>query len=782
MREKILFNEDWIFHEGEIEEGLPKDKGPIYHQAKTEHKIWGPASMYFHDKSDDYTSKKDHNCLKWETVTLPHDYIIKQEPKEENNNTLGYFKYENAWYRKHFTLPKADDGKRITLLFEGVATEAEVFLNGCPQKHNFCGYTPFEVDITDVVRFGEDNVLAVHVGAQKHEGWWYSGAGIYRHVWLSKTNPVATDLYGVFVAPKRLENKTTWDINFETTVRNDDYTPASVQVKSYVYDAGGVLVVAAQGETEIAVCDKATAKYKTTIENPHLWDIEDPYQYSVKTEIILNGEVVDVTETKTGFRTYYATPDDGFYLNDRYVKIKGVCAHQDCGLLGKAVADNVNRYKIEMLKEMGANGFRCSHYPQNEAIMDALDDLGFIVMAETRWYSSSDEAREQLAMHIRRDRNRPSVFFWSIGNEEAYHITEQGRKIGKHLKAEILKHDTTRLIMTAADKDPLEVTVADELDLVGINYNLPRYDAAHEKYPTMPIFASECCATSSTRGWYFDDCPDRGYMCAFDKDTVPLWFMGREHTWKFLMERKYVLGGYQWDAFEHRGETVWPRLCSQAGAIDLFLQKKDAFYQNQSHWSDKPMIHMLPHWNLAGMVEEGEEVTVWAYTNCPQAELFLNGKSYGKVDIEPYGHAEWKVEYLPGKVEVIAYKDGKAVATDTQETSGRAEKLMLRLENRIGGANGRDVAIVTCYAVDGEGRVVPDACPTVEFNTNKLGRIVGTGSDVCDHTPVPSKIRKMRAGAISVAVQVGKTAGTLQLFAVSENLTPARLNIELEEI
>ncbi len=781
MREKILFNDNWIFHKGEIEAGLPKDKGPIYHQAKTEHKIWGPASMYFHDLVDDYISKKDHNCIKWEKVTLPHDYIIEQAPKETENNTLGYFKYENAWYRKHFTLPQADDGKRIVLFFEGVATVSEVFLNGCPLKHNFCGYTSFEVDITDFVRFDEDNVLAVHVDTAKHEGWWYSGAGIYRNVWLIKTETVATDLYGVFVAPKRLEDKKTWEVTFETTVRNDGYTGANVCVNSTMFDKAGNQVAAAQCLHPVAPCDKHTFYGLAVVVNPHLWDIDDPYQYTVKTEICVDGTVVDVTEVKTGFRTYYATPNDGFYLNDRYVKIKGVCAHQDCGLLGKAVPDNVNRYKIELLKEMGANGYRCSHYPQNEAIMDALDDLGFIVMAETRWYSSSDEAREQLAMHIKRDRNRPSVFFWSIGNEEAYHITQQGRKIGKRLKAEILKYDTTRLIMTAADKDPLDVTVADELDLIGINYNIHRYDDAHKKYPSMPIFASECCATSSTRGWYFEDCPDRGYMCAFDKDTNE-WFRGREYTWKFMMERKYVLGAYQWAGFEHRGETVWPRLCSQAGAIDLFLQRKDAFYQNQSHWSDTPMIHMLPHWNLSGMVNEGEEVTVWAYTNCPQAELILNGKSYGMVEIEPYSHAEWKVPYSSGKVEVIAYKDGKAVATDVQETSGSAQKLMLRLENKIAGANGRDVAIVTCYAVDGEGRIVPDACPTVSFNTNKLGRIVGTGSDVCDHTPVPSKTRKMRAGAISVAVQVGETAGTLQLYATAENMVPARLDMELKEI
>ncbi|MBQ7900497.1 MAG: DUF4982 domain-containing protein, partial [Clostridia bacterium] len=325
--------------------------------------------------------------------------------------------------------------------------------------------------------------------------------------------------------------------------------------------------------------------------------------------------------------------------------------------------------------------------------------------------------------------------------------------------------------------DPINALVYEHLDAVGINYNLQDYDLLHEKFPALPVFASECCATGTTRGWYHEDCPDRGYLSAFDKDT-DRWFLGREKTWKFIMARDYVLGSYQWTAFEHRGETVWPRLCSQAGAIDLYLQKKDAFYQNQSHWSDKPMIHMLPHWN-AGVHYENEPVTVWAYTNCSEAELILNGKSYGKTEVEPFGHAEWTVPYIPGKIEVVGYINGEVAARDVNETTGPATQLMLRLENKISGANGRDVAIITCYTTDAQGRVVPDARPFVEFSTNKLGSIIGTGSDISDHTSVTEKCRKMRAGLSSLAFQVGTVSGTLKIYAEAENLKSTCMSIEL---
>lgn len=778
MREKILFDDNWLFHCGDINIKYPTDKGPVYTQSKTERKVWGPASRHYRAVPDDFSLNNELCTEKWENVTLPHDYVIRQVPDKNENNTLGYFKYENAWYRKVFKLSNEDKNKRITLLFDGVATHATVYLNGCLMKHNFCGYNSFEVDISDTVKFGDDeNVLAVYVETCEHEGWWYEGGGIYRHVWLIKTDTVAVDLWGVYVAPKKIADGH-WNVKTETTIINDRYEDVTAEYHTTIYDRGHNAVSAASGSIYIPLREKAAAVYDIAVNSPILWDLENPYLYSIETVISVNGTECDRYTTRTGFRTFDLDPDRGLFLNGKHVKIKGVCAHQDFGLTGKAVPDNIHRYKMEMIKEMGANGYRTSHYPHTEAIMDALDELGFIVMDETRWFESTDEGKQQLEMLIKRDRNRPSVLFWSVGNEEPHHLTEEGRRICKNLIAFARKLDDSRVIMSAVSNDPDVATVYDELDAIGINYNLDKYDKIHAKYPEKPVFSSECCATGTVRGWYDDACGERAFLSAYDKDTTA-WFRGREMTWKFLCEREWVLGGYQWDAFEHRGETVWPRLCSLSGAIDLFLQKKDAFYQNQSHWiENRPVVHLMPHWNFEGL--EGEKIRVCAYTNCEELELYLNGKSLGKREIEKYGHGEWTVEYTPGTLTVEARNGGKTVCSDTRETTGHATALNLRLDNKITAANGRDIAVVTCFCTDSEGREVPDAAPFVSFNSNSLGYIVGTGSDITDHNPPQLPDRKMRAGRITAAVGVGTQSGELKVYARAENLKSAVLTIPLD--
>ena len=777
MREKILFDENWMFHDGDIITPPHKDKGPVYKQAKTERKLSGPASVLYKGGMDSFVLENIQCTDKWELINLPHDYIITQEPSRDNNNCLGYFDYHSAWYRKKFTLSDTDKAKRITLLFDGVATHATVYLNGCLMKHNFCGYTSFEVDITDVVKFGdEENVLAVYVQPGDFEGWWYQGGGIYRHVWLCKTDTVAVDLWGVYAAPKKLSD-TQWEVKIETTVINDRYEDVTAEVISTIIDRDGAEIATAGSEINIPYREKKTAVYFASVENPVLWDIENPYLYTINTVIKIDGRVCDEYSVRTGFSSFVLVPDEGLFLNGKHVKIKGVCAHQDCGLTGKAVADNIHRYKIEMIKEMGANGYRTSHYPQTEAIMDALDELGFIVMAETRWFESTDEGKQQLEMLIKRDRNRPSVLFWSVGNEEPHHLTEEGRRICKNLKAYIQKLDNTRCIMSAVSDDPDVATVYDELDAIGINYNLDKFDKIHKKYPDKPVFSSECCATGTTRGWYDADFSEKSIFSAYDKDTTS-WFLGREKTWKFMCERKWVLGEYQWIAFEHRGETVWPRLCSVSGAIDLFLQKKDAFYQNQSHWiEDRPMVHLMPHWNFKG--REGEPVRVVAYTNCEELELYINGKSLGKKQIEKYGHGEWMVKYIPGELKVEARNNGITVCTDTRATTGKATALKLTLDNKITEANGVDVAIITCCCIDEEGMEVPDSSPFVSFNTNGMGRVIGTGSDITDHNPTQLTERKMYAGRITAAVQVGKMPGELKVYAHSDGLDTAVLRLTL---
>lgn len=771
MREKIKLDKNWQFHKGDIELPLLRDKVYVYHGAKTKREIYGVASPNYVVGPYPYPTREQ-----WDTVDIPHDYVIGGEFNKDLNEGLGFLKYDNAWYVKKIDIPAEDEGKRITLLFDGVATHATVYCNGCLMKHNFCGYTSFEVDITDVLMYGQTNTISVYVNTDKHEGWWYEGGGIYRHVWLIKTDRVSVDLWGVFVKPAKVDDND-WDVNIETEIRNDYTSNKSVTIEGQIIDNEGNVIATGKTSGKVEYKDLRKFTYKMKVNSPKLWSPETPIQYTFNTKVYVGKKLVDEVSDKFGFRTIYADPQKGMFINGKHYKIKGVCGHADFGLSGKAVPDNIHKYKVALLKEMGVNGYRCSHYPQASELMDELDANGFIVMNETRWFESTEESKEQLTMLVKRDRNRPSVMFWSIGNEEYFHLTEQGRKIAQNLKAVIDKLDNTRYIMTAINVTPEKATVCDELDAIGVNYTWEAYEAVHAKYPNVPTFSSENGATGTTRGHYFADSPDKAFISAYDHDTSNR-YKSREYTWNFIMEREWMLGGFQWIAFEHRGEAKWPRVCSQSGAIDLFMQKKDAFYQNKSYWTDAPMVHLLPHWNFSGL--EGETIKVFAYTNQPKVELFLNGKSLGVRNLSRIDHAEWDVEYTPGKLEVLAYNEDKVVASDVRITSGAPSKVMLQLDNEVK-ANGEDLAVITCYVVDKDGNEVYDASVEVDFYTNGLGTIYSTGSDITDHSSIFSSTRKMRAGRITATVKVGEEEGELKVYAKSNGLENGMLTINLKK-
>lgn len=775
MREKILFDDGWMFHRGDVKMEYPNHKMIAYQSAKTERYQMGPASPR-HNIDDGLlfpTGGKEYVGENWQAVTLPHDYLAGDENEPCYNTALGFCRYDNAWYVKHFTIPAEDEGKRLTLLFDGVTGHATVMLGGCLMKHNFCGYTPFEVDITDMVKYGEENVLAVYVDVSAHEGWWYEGAGIYRHVWLCKTSPFSVDLWGVFANPV-LQTDGNWRVGTEVTLRNDSDRDAYLIVKGEILDAVGEVVVSSGTEAEVLLRDQATLQENFTVRDPNLWSPETPYQYTMRTHVFCNGLETDCYDVRFGFRTVRVDCNEGLFINDKPYRIKGFCGHENCGLTGKVVPDNLQRYRVRLMKEMGANGYRTSHYPQSEALMDALDENGFIVMDETRWFESSDEGKEQLATLIRRDRNRPGVIFWSIGNEEPLHTDDRGVRICRSLRALIRKLDPSRPILTAVTHKGGKVY--DELDVIGTNYLWKQIDSIRAEHPTKPFLSSECGATGTTRGWYFDDASIHGYISAYDHDVNSA-FLSRENTWKRILSYPWMMGGYFWNAFEYRGEACWPRICSSSGAVDLFLQPKDAYYQHQALWTEVPMAHILPHWNFAG--REGEPIRVSVYTNQPQAELFLNGESLGRHEIEPAGHAEWQVPYRPGRLEVRTGKDGRVLATDSRETTGPAVALKLRLETAdvLPG----ETALVTCYAVDSENREVPDSSPTVMFSTCGAGKLYSTGSRVADHSTIFSPTRKMWMGRISVAVKLAEHGGSCTVYGTAEGLRSASLCIEIPE-
>ena len=774
MRTQALFNDGWLFHEGDITVPETARKSPLYIQAKTECKRCGPAARDYLDSHEHYGERGLISHETWARVDLPHDYAILQRPDEHNNEALGFFKYDNAWYRKHFTLPELDDNARVRLYFEGVATHCRVYVNGCYMLTNECGYTSFEVDITDVVDFGAENVVAVYVDTSEHEGWWYEGAGIYRNIWLDISDAASLTRDGVFVHPERISD-CVWNLPVDVEIRNDGFAAANINVECVARDMAGQEVARMSGDISVPARSTDTLNLTKKVLSPALWDTESPNLYTLTTTLSCSGRVIDESKVRFGFRTIRFDAREGFFLNDRPVKIKGVCCHQDYGLTGKAVPERVQRYRLELLREMGANGYRCSHYPQHAYTMDMLDELGFLVLAETRWYASTPSAMAQLDMLIRRDRNHPSVILWSAGNEEPFHLTQAGKRIARAMFSRIRELDGTRPVTTAVSHDPISCAVLDDVDVIGVNYNMEQIDAIHAKYPDKPFISTENCATGTTRGWYLADA--RGYIRGYDHDTNKS-FLSREHTWQAFMARPWVCGGYQWAGIEHRGEALWPRLCSQSGAIDLYLNRKDAFYQNQSYWLSTPMLHILPHWNWQG--REGEPIDVWVYTNCQEVELLLNGKSLGRQSVAPITHAAWSVPYEPGALEARGYTDGAEVCHERIETTGAPVALRLRLESDGVRADGRDAAIITCDCVDAQGRHVPDAAPLVQFDSSELGRIAGTGSDVCDHEPVWAQHRRMRAGLVSVLGRAGTRPGTWRIYAHADGLRAARLDIELK--
>lgn len=780
MREILNFDKNWLFHKEDENDALsPKGYGYAYLSAKTERMKSGPAAYRHYDRPDSWSFSDEVLPGRWKPVSLPHDFIISEEHDKNENPAHGYFKYYNAWYRKHFVLDSGDEGKRITLLFEGVTGNATVYLNGCLICRNFSSYTEFEADITDYVSFEEENVVAVYVDTTPIEGWWYGGGGIYRHVHLIKTSKLCVDLYGVYAYPL-FEGGAFWKLPIITSVRNDTYDDEAVTLRHRVLSANGKCVAYAQICGTVGarrVCDLET---EVGVESPLLWDIDSPNLYKVHTEVLKDNVAVDESETSIGFRTAVFDPDNGFFLNGRNLKIKGVCGHQSFGLTGVAVSKNIYEYSARLMKEMGANAYRCAHYPHSAAQMDVFDEMGILVLDEVRHFDSNKESLEQIESAVKRDRNRPSVIFWSTGNEELnYHAKKQGGSIQCAMEAQLRRFDRYRPV-TSSFGFAEKVAIFDKMSFLGINYRLAVVDGLHEKYPDKPIVSTENCAITTSYGTYFGDRTAEGRKRANDYDrNAETCYFGREGTWKFIMKRKWLAGGFQWCFSDYLGEAAFPRLCSGSGAVDLFLQRKDAFYQNVSLWTDSPMVHVFPHWNLKGM--EGRTVNVWAYTNCDALEFVLNGKKVGECKVEKYGHGECNIVYTPGKLEVFGYTGGKITAYDAVETTGRPAALVMRRENTPVYADGEDIALVTCCCVDEEGRLVPDAEPLVRFECDEPAVIVGTGSSECDPLPVTSHERRMFAGRITVGVRTGEIPGKIYVYAKSDTVAPAALCIEILE-
>ncbi len=585
-------------------------------------------------------------------------------------------------------------------------------------------------------------MLAVRVDATLDEGWFYEGAGIYRHVWLTKTAPVHIARWGNYVrtefgqATGVITSKDAATVSVSTEVTNTTERRIAALTRTRLIDSLGKTVATAVSKPEaLEAGDSFILIAQTAITAPKLWSCEEPNLYRAVTMLEVDTKAADREETTFGIRTVRFDADHGFFLNGKPVKIKGTCNHQDHAGVGAAIPDRIQAYRLERLKWMGSNGCRTSHNPPTPEFLDACDRLGLLVMDETRMMSSNPEGMSQLERMIRRDRNHPSVVIWSLGNEEPEQGNTRGARIVASMKKLQRKLDPSRVCTTAMNNSWGGVGVSTVVDVQGCNYNDGLIDAYHQAHPQQPMIGTETASTVATRGIYAND-PARGYVSAYDTEK-PRWGNTAEEWWSFYDEREWLAGGFAWTGFDYRGETTpynWPCISSHFGILDTCGFPKDTAYYYKAWWGAEPVLHLLPHWNWEG--REGQEIDVWACCNQESVELFLNGQSLGLQPVKKDGHLEWKVKYAPGVLEARASKGGRVVLTERRETAGPAAKIVATADRTAIAADGQDVAVVNVTIVDAQGHPVPAAGNKVAFAVDGPGAVIGVGNgDPSCHEP-----------------------------------------------
>jgi beta-galactosidase len=694
----------------------------------------GPASPKFDDRT-------------WRTVDLPHDWAVelpfdRRGDGNHGSKAIGRNFPENSvgWYRMSFTIPGEDLGRRIGIDFDGVYRDSQVWVNGFYLGTEPSGYTSFHYDMTDYLHYGGTNVIVVRVNATLEEGWFYEGAGIYRHVWLTKTGPLHVAHDGTFVTAAVADPTAAHpeaQVTAQVTVRNDGDADARFTINEEIEDAAGRFV--AQSIAFGAGAPAASnGDYSTTIpvHDAHLWSLEDPYLYKLITTIKSGEKVVDRYETSFGIRTIRFDADHGFFLNGKRVEIKGTDDHQDHAGVGVALPDALNVFRVERLKAMGSNAIRTSHNPPAPELLDACDRLGMMVLDENREMGVTPEDSSQLRRLIARDRNHPSVVLWSIGNEEwSLEWTAFGERITRDMQAYGKRLDPTRPFTVALSGSGAGNSLS--ADVLGFNYYVQHHiDEMHARFPLKPIVGTEESSSEHTRGIYADDLAHQ-HLVAYDFEADGH-HVSVEDGWRYYLARPFAAGLFYWTGFDYRGETTpfeWPAISSQFGMLDTCGFFKDNAYLLQSWWTDKPMVHLLPHWNWPG--KEGQPIDVRVYSNADAIELFLNGKSLGRKAMPRNSHLEWKVAYEPGALVARGYNAaGSEVARDTVETAGPAAAIQLIPSAARIAADGESVSVVTVRISDAAGRIVPEAGNLVSFSLTGPGRIIGVGNgDPASHEP-----------------------------------------------
>ncbi|NIM34206.1 MAG: DUF4982 domain-containing protein [Hydrotalea flava] len=726
----------------------------------------------------------------WRSLNLPHDWAVELPFAQVDNFDVESHGYKPVgglfpatsigWYRKHFTVLAADSGMRFQLQLDGIFRKASIWVNGIFVGTNMSGYVGVDYDISDFLKFNADNVIVVRVDATQYEGWFYEGAGIYRHVWLNKMNPLHFAANGVYIHSAVAANKAIVFVN--ATISNETMAQKNAVVYTYLSERNGKLVALSAKQT-ISITAGGTSVIQQSIPviHPHLWSIDDPYLYRVTTIIQSGNVMIDSVTYRVGIRTIRFDAEKGFFLNGVNIKIHGTNNHQDHAGLGSALPDAMQYYRIRLLKDMGANAYRTSHNAPTPELLDACDSLGMLVLDEQRLLNSSPEYMHQFETLIKRDRNHPSVFLWSIGNEEGWiQTTDVGKRMASTLLAKQKALDPSRTSTYAADLGNVFHGVDEVIPIRGFNYRQFAVADYHKDHPTQPVIGTEMGSTVTTRGEYAVD-SIRGYLP--DEDiTAPWWASTAETWWKLAAEAPYWMGGFVWTGFDYRGEPTpfrWPNINSHFGVMDVCGFPKNIYYYYQSWWTDKDVLHIAPHWNWMG--KTGTPIDVWVYSNADDVELFLNGKSLGKKTMPRNGHLQWSVPYHPGTLSAIAHKAGRVLKTAI-ETTGVPAEVVLSPSSTTILADGKSVAVMNVSLVDKEGREVPNTDNMIRFSVTGDAKIIGVGNgDPSSHEPDQCMDgawqRSAFNGKCQFIVQAGKVPGMIKVEATAAGLWPGSTEI-----
>ncbi len=717
-RTTTRLQEGWRFHMGHAAD-VTKD-----FKSGTEYFNYLTKAHGIHNEGP-YIEKFDDSD--WQPIQLPHDWVetLPYHPQASHSHgykTVGWRWPETSvgWYRLTFDMPQEALGQHHELQFDGIFRNATLWVNGFYMGVEPSGYATQVYDITDYLHYGDEgrNVICVRADASLEEGWFYEGAGIYRDVWMHSSPMVHTATFGTFVHSKLNTDFTSADLTIEVKVQNSDVQPREAKVVNILLDAQGNEV----GRTlpmslPLAAKETAERAFVLNVSEPHLWDVDDPYLYTVRTEVTSQG-LTDVYTTRTGIRDVRFDAAEGFFLNGRHMKLKGVNMHQDHAGVGAAMPEGLLLWRLRQLKKWGCNAYRASHNPTTPATLDMCDSLGILVIDEQRLSGVNEEHLRLLTRMIERGRNHPSIILWSDGNEEwGMENNQQGVRVAASMREFTHRLDPTRLVCMANAGGS---TMIQSLEVQGYNYIIQNdVDNRHQQHPEWIIVGTEETTACGTRGIYY---PEEGRMPAINR-TDSTYENIIERGWKFYDERPWGQGLFYWTGFDYRGEPnplSYPAVGSQFGLLDYCGFPKDEAYYLKAWWTDEPVLHIFPHWNLQG--HEGEAVSIWAYSNCDEVELRVNGKSLGRKAMPHNGHLSWEATYQPGRVEAIGYRGGKRVMTQRVETTGAATQARIKAEPSL------NLEMLTVELLDAKKRLVPTACNDLNISVSGPAHILGVGN------------------------------------------------------